>query len=112
MQARVSVRYYGNKIFTVRFLDHRYYIRRAEDNSNVNWELRYYTDETEWTIIKVDDTIGTLLDMNESELFQQSCIADYDVYLVKAGMISLYEEHINDIEPERGITQLEVTLEY
>ena len=106
MQARVQIQYYGNKIYIMRFLDYGYYIRKAQFKSKTDWELRYYT-ESNYAITKIDDTIGSLLDIDESELFQKSCIEDYDVWLVKAGMVELHNKLMNS----PGDT-IEIMLEY
>lgn len=63
----------------------RYYHKH---NKPIEWELRYYNEKTA-DVEKVDDTIAVLLDMTEEELFQHSCITDFDVYMVHAGMQEL-----------------------
>lgn len=63
------------------------YLIRYNHRKN-EWELRYYNPKT-LDVEQIDDTIAVLLDMTEEELFQHSCITDFDVYMVHAGMQEL-----------------------
>lgn len=65
-----------------------YLIRYNNQRNNIEWELRYYNPKT-LDVEQIDDTIAVLLDMTEEELFQHSCITDFDVYMVHAGMQEL-----------------------
>lgn len=94
MKTRVRVQSYNksstNEIMVIHFIESNveYFLRGQNFGPNIEWELRYYT-QNQWSIGKIDDTIGVLLDATEEELFQHSCVADFDVYMVQAGMQEL-----------------------
>lgn len=93
MKTNVRIQSYRNDVLTMHFvgLGSKYFIRVAKTQVGLEWELRFYKDDVEWTITHIDDTIGLLKDMGEDELFQQSCVHEYDVYLVKSGMNTLHD---------------------